>query len=146
MIKQTIYIEKYGWLIHAYYHQSKYDVDSIMEKLWDLGCDSETAKKAYQNLTSGTLNNGLCYSNYRNRESVFVIAKTSSAEEFANSWHHELSHLQAHIAKVFGLDPLGEPIAYMTGEIAMEMFPKIQHFMCNDCRKHFKDNSYEEAW
>lgn len=146
MIKQTIYIDKIGWLVHAYFHKTRYDVDEIMEKLWDLQCNAEIAQKAFNNLISDSLDTGLCYSNYHTKESVLVVGRASSADEFFNSIVHELSHLQGHICDVIGLDPKGEPIAYMTGEIAMEMFPKIQHLMCNDCRKHFKDKSYEKTW
>lgn len=134
MIKQKIYIEEYDWTIYAFFYHSHYDVDNIMERLWDAECDSETALKAYDNLMHGGLNTGLCYSNYRKRTSVFVVAKTTSACQFANSWHHEMTHLQSHIAKVFDLDPLGEPIAYLTGYIAMQMYPKIGHLLCEECR------------
>lgn len=134
MIKQNIYIEKLGWLVHAYFHKTKYDVDEIMEKLWDLGCDSDTALSAYKNLSSGDLNTGLCYSNYKNKESVLVIGKTTTAAEFFNSFHHELKHLEAHISKVYEFDPIGEDAAYLSGELAMIMFPKIKHLICDCCR------------
>lgn len=142
MVKQKIYITEYDWTIYAFYHHSHYDVDGIMETLWNLRCDADTARKAYDNLVSDNLNMGLCYSNYKNRKSVFVVGKASCAAEFANSWHHELCHLQAHIAKELNLDPLGEPIAYLTGEIAMEMFPLIKEFLCDHCRTK-TDNHYE---
>lgn len=149
MIKQEIYIEKYDWTIYAFYHHSHYDVDDIMETLWRINCDASTAKKAYENLTTDSMDMGLCYSNYNTRESVFVVGKTSSAAEFANSWHHELSHLQSHIAKAYNLDALGEPIAYLTGSIAMKMFPAIQGFLCEECRRkiyhertHGEDRGY----
>lgn len=135
MVKQEIYIEKYDWTIYAFYHSTHYDIDDIMECLWCVGCDSSTAKRAYKNLCEDSLDMGFCYSNYKERKSVFVVGKTSSAAEFANSWHHELSHLQAHIAEAYNLDPLGEPIAYLTGDIAMEMFPKIKTFLCDSCRR-----------
>lgn len=138
MIRQTIYIDKYDWEINAYFYVSEYYTEEILEMLWHLGCDADTAKKAYRNLSSGQLNTGLCYSNYVKRKSVFVIAKTSSAAEFFNSLHHELTHLKAHIANVYRLNPLGEEIAYLTGEIAREMFPKVKHLMCDCCRKKRK--------
>lgn len=135
MIKQTIYIDKLGWLIYAYFHKTMYDVDEIMEKLFDLGCDSNTALSAYNNLVKDELNSGLCYSNYKNKQSVLVIGRTSNAAECFNSFHHELKHLEAHISKVFNFDPLGEDAAYLSGELAMIMFPKIKHLLCDCCRK-----------
>lgn len=136
MIRQTLYIKKYDWVVHAYFYVSEYYTDEIMDKLWSLGCDVETSRKAYQNLSKGDLDTGLCYSNYRWRESVLVIAKTSSADEFFNSIHHELCHLQSHIANVYRLNPLGEEVAYLTGEIARDIFPYVKHLICECCRKN----------
>lgn len=141
MIRQKLHIKEYDWVVHAYFYVSEYYTDEIMEQLWTLGCDVDTARKAYLNLSSGELDTGLCYSNYRHRESVVVIARTSSPAELFNSIHHELCHLQSHIANVYRLNPLGEEVAYLTGEIAREMFPKISHLLCECCRK--KD-SYEK--
>ena len=135
MIRQKIILPDYGnWEIYAYFAVSQYMTDEIMERLWEVGCDGETALQAYRKLASGDLNTGLCYSNYRKRKSVMVIAKTSSAAEFLNSLHHELCHLTAHIGKVYDLDPVGEDIAYLSGEISMAMYPKIGHLLCEDCR------------
>lgn len=135
MIRQRIYIEKYDWVVHAYFALDTYYVQEIMDLLWDLGCDSSTMDKAYDNLSSGELNTGLCYSSYRKRESVFVVAMTTSAAQFANSLHHELTHLQSHIGQVFHLNPTGESVAYLSGEIIMAMYPKVKHLLCDCCRK-----------
>ena len=135
MIRQKIILPDYGnWEIYAYFAVSKYMTEEIMDRLWEIGCDGDTALQAYRNLVGGNLNTGLCYSNYRQRKSVMVIAKTSSAAEFLNSLHHELCHLTAHIGRVFDLDPVGEDIAYLSGEISMAMYPKIGRLLCKECR------------
>lgn len=134
MIKQTIYIDSIGWLVHAYFHKTRYDVDEIMERLWDLQCNSEIAQKAFNNLISDSLNMGLCYSNYNTKESVLVVGKASSADEFFNSIVHELSHLQGHICDVIGLDPKGEEIAYYMGDLSRDIYPNISHLLCDCCR------------
>lgn len=147
MIRQEIYIREYDWIVHALYAVTDYYVEEIMDYLWTLGCDAHKAKQAYENMTSGQLNNGLCYSNYVKKESVLVIAKTTSAEEFTNSMFHELTHLQSHIAQVFYLKPTSEDVAYLTGGIIMQMYPKVKHLICNCCRKnnkHSKQYDYEE--
>jgi hypothetical protein len=105
-----------------------------MERLWEIGMDANNARQAFENLSMGNLNTGLCYSNYSMRKSVLVIALTSSPAEFINSWHHELEHLESHIGKVFNLNPTGEDIAYLSGELAMEMYPRIKHLICDCCR------------
>lgn len=135
MIRQKIYIKEYDWVVHAYFAVTTYYTDEIMDKLWLLGCDGETMELAQRNLDKGDLNTGLCYSNYHRRESVFVVAKTTSAAQFANSLHHELVHLQSHIAQVYFLQPTGEDVAYLSGELIMRMYPKIKHLLCDCCRK-----------
>lgn len=135
MIRQKITLPDYdNWTIYAYYATTRYAVDEIMERLWEIGMDANNAIQAFENLSMGNLNTGLCYSNYSMRKSVLVIALTSSPAEFINSWHHELEHLESHIGKVFNLDPTGEDIAYLSGELAMEMYPRIKHLICDCCR------------
>lgn len=136
MIRQKITLPDYdNWTIYAYYATTRYAVDEIMERLWEIGMDANNARQAFDNLSRGNLNTGLCYSNYSMRKSVLVIALTSSPAEFINSWHHELEHLESHIGKVFNLDPTGEDIAYLSGELAMEMYPRIKHLICDCCRQ-----------
>ena len=135
MIRQKITLPDYdNWTIYAYYATTRYAVDEIMERLWEIGVDANNARQAFDNLSRGNLNTGLCYSNYSMRKSVLVIALTSSPAEFINSWHHELEHLESHIGKAFNLDPTGEDIAYLSGELAMEMYPRIKHLLCDCCR------------
>ena len=135
MIRQKITLPDYdNWTIYAYYATTRYAVDEIMERLWEIGMDANNARQAFENLSMGNLNTGLCYSNYSMRKSVLVIALTSSPAEFINSWLHELEHLESHIGKVFNLDPTGEDIAYLSGELAMEMYPRIKHLLCDCCR------------
>lgn len=143
MVTQEIYIPKYRWRIHAFFAVSEYWVEPIMDLLWELDCDSERAKKAYDNLTSGELNNGLCYSNYKMRESVLVVSKSTSSAEFINSLHHELVHLQSHIAHECNLDPQGEEIAYLSGDIIMRIYPHVAYLLCDKCRNKYLDYEKE---
>ncbi len=140
MIRQDVYVKDWNWTVHAFFAVNEYWVEPIMDLLWEVGCDSESAKRAFDNLTSGKLNNGLCYSNYRRQESVMVIAKTSCAAEFFNSLVHELTHLQSHVCDVYHLDPKCEDIAYFTGDLSMQMFPKINHLLCDCCRTEYNED------
>lgn len=140
MIRVDIYVKEYNWNIHAFFAVSEYYVDEIMDMLWNIDCNSDTALKAFENMTSGRLNTGFCYSNYAQKESVMVVAKTTSAAQFANSLHHELVHLQSHIGKAFYLEPTSEDVAYLSGEIMMTIYPKIKHLLCDCCRYEKKKN------
>jgi hypothetical protein len=142
MIVQDIYIKEHDWLLHAYFAVDAYYTDEIMERLWEMGCDSEHAERAYENLASGELNSGLCYSNYERRETVLVIAITSSADEFLNSLLHELTHFQSHVQYALSLDKTGEDVAYLVGDVVMLMYPKIKHLLCDCCRTK-NDYDYE---
>lgn len=141
MIYQEIQVPKYRWMIYAFYDTTASDIDAVMGALYNLNCDYKTAQRAYDNLDEDKLNTGLCYSSYRCLSTVLVISKTSSASEFISTWHHELCHLQSHIADYYHIDAMGEELAYLIGDIAKEMFPKIKHLFCDCCRK---EKEYEE--
>lgn len=139
MIRQTIILPEYDdWEIYAYYAVSGYYVDEIMERLWQIGLDSSQAKRAFENLSSGDVDTGLCYSNYAQKRSVMVVGQASSPAEFFNSLTHEVRHLTSHIGNAFGLKDTGEPIAYLSGEISREIYPRICHLLCN-CRSNKKE-------
>lgn len=136
MIRQKIYLDEYDILVHAYYATTQYYVEEILDKLYEAGCNGRIMDVAYDNLISGELNTGLTYYSPSTKTAVMVIAKTSSASEFFNSLMHELSHLTAYIAKNNGLSFTGEDIAYLEGDIAKSIFPKVKHLLCDCCRKN----------
>lgn len=136
MIRQKITLPKCDyWEIYAYYASTKYEVDEIMEKLWEIGVDSTNARQAFENLSSGDLNTGLCYSNYSLRKSVLVVALTSSPAEFLDSLTHEATHVCVHIATTLGINHKSEDFAYLVGDLCREMYPYVSHKLCNCCNK-----------
>lgn len=142
MIRQKIVLPKYDdWQIDAYFAVSTYYVDDIMEQLHDVGIDSRNAKSAWENLSDESLNTGLCYSNYKKRKTVLVVALTSSPSEFLNSLIHEITHCAVHISGVLGIDHRSEEFAYLAGELSREMYPMVKHLLCECCR--YKEVDYE---
>lgn len=135
MIVQDIYLPEYDWHCKVFYSVTTYWVEDILHDLKQIGCSGNKHKRASDNLRSGRLNTGLTYSNAKMGESVMVIAKTSSADEFAHSYDHEKGHLAKHIALAYAIDPYGEEFQYMSGDIAKKMFPIAKKFMCECCRK-----------
>lgn len=127
MIRCELYTPRCDWHVTVYFAINEYWTDEIMEELWNLGIDSINAKRAYNNLASGELNTGLCYSNYKKRKSVVVISKATTTDELFNSLMHEFKHLSSHIAKACNIDDNGEQIAYATGELAHDMWKYIKH-------------------
>lgn len=134
VIVQDFYIRRYDWNVRVYYAVTSYRVYDIIRELQRVGCRGYSLRKAYDNLTSGNMNTGLTYSNPRYRESVMVIALTSSPEEFQNSFDHEKGHLVKHISQAFGIDPYGEEEQYLSGDIGQLMFPVAKQFLCEHCR------------
>ena len=96
---------------------------------------------AYENLSEGKVNTGLTFSNYDLCATVMVIARTSTPAEFVNSYDHERKHLEAHIADAYNLDPYGERVAYLCGEIGQRMYPVSRQFMCEHCRSRLSKNN-----
>lgn len=134
MIHKEIYIPEAEWLVHMYFALDTFYIDDIMENLYHIGCDSQRAKQAYENMMADKKNTGFTYSNYRNRESVMVVSKTTSASEMFNTTIHELVHLASHIAHACDYEPTGEAIAYIIGDLAKEIYPDISHLLCEECR------------
>ena len=135
MIVQDIYLPDYDWHCKVFYSVTTYLVEDILDELKRIRCSDNKYRKAKKNLRSGELNTGLTYSNAMIGESVMVIAKTSSADEFAHSYDHEKGHLAKHIALAYAIDPYGDEFQYMSGDIAKKMFPVAKKFMCECCRK-----------
>lgn len=134
MIHRSFVLEKYDWRIHSFFVVTHYDVEIIMETLWNVGCDGDNAKRAFNNLSSGSINNGLTYSNPNLKQSVIVIGLSSDASEFCNSFVHEITHLGKHIGRYIGMNPNGEEVCYLCGEIAQELFRACHHLLCDKCR------------
>lgn len=140
MIRQRFDIEEYGWKVAVYYAVDCYYTDEIIGRLYDIGCRGDDLETAYRNLSSGKPDTGLTYSNYGTRQTVMVIGTTSSPAEFQNSYDHERKHLEAHMAKALGIDPWGEEICYLSGNIGQKMFDKARLLLCDCecCKKQIK--------
>lgn len=136
MIRVRLYLPKAKWTINAYIAVDRYYTYEILEHMRQLGASRDTLGKAYRNIMSGQLNNGLTYSNPDKRETVWVIEITSSAREFFNSVVHEIRHLSQHIANEMQLDPDSEDVCYLSGDIAYALFPYCRDLLCEHCRIH----------
>lgn len=135
MIRQDFRLDRAnGWRVTCYYAVTHYEVDEIMQRLVEAGAQGRSLDRAYENLSAGDLNTGLCFSG--NRHSVLVIGVASSGQQFANSAFHEVHHLASQIAKDLGWDLMGEDVCYLAGEIGQQMHPIIAHYLCEDCRAH----------
>lgn len=132
MKRQNITLSN-GWRVRVFYSVTSYHLYEIMDSLRNAGCDKESMAKAFRNISSGKLDTGLTYSNPRTKESVMVIGYASSADEYANSIFHETQHLVKHITKTLGIDPYGEEICYLAGEVGAAINHFAHDLLCDNC-------------
>lgn len=133
MIRQRIYSKQYDWRIHVYYVVTKPNAKEILRQLEHIGCKGRNLDAAYDNLTSGNLDTGLTYTNSDRRESVVVIAKTSTALEFAQSLTHEFGHLANHIAAYYGIPLDGEEVRYICDDLLKRTWSISRELLCDSC-------------
>lgn len=130
MIRQSFTLDNYDWHITVFYAVHGYFVDEIMEALTAIGVRGRKARRAYMNLSSGNVNTGLTYA--KDGQAVCVIGKASNAAQYADSIQHEVMHLAKFIGKAERLDPYGEEVCYIGGEIARKMWPKSK-MLTSEC-------------
>ena len=133
MIVDEFILKKYDWHCKVYYAVDCYYVTEIISDMYDIGCDGDMLRAAYENINSGSLNTGVTYSNFLKRETVMVIALTSSAKEFAKSWRHECGHMATHICQALDINPYGEEIQYIGDDIIEETWDYAKSPLC-DCK------------
>lgn len=134
MIIQTIYLDKYDWLIKVFYAIDTYYIDDILSELDELDCPiklMETAEKAF---ITREPNFGFTYTRPDLHVCIVVIGLTDSAEEFQNTLDHEKGHVATHIAEYYDINPLSEQFQYLQGDIGREMFREAKRFLCEHCR------------
>lgn len=135
MIRQQFHLtQPYDWDVTCYYAVTHYEVEDILRAMRDAGAKDKSLERAYENLSDGEMNTGLCYSG--NHRSVLVISVASSGKQFANSIFHEVHHLATQIAETIGYDLNGEEVCYLAGNIAENMYPIIGHYLCECCHRN----------
>lgn len=135
---QDFILKHWDWHVKVFYIVDLIPIDFIIEELYELGCNEHDVQSAIDVLDSGDNNRGITFSNDKERESIIVIGETSCPAQFSNSFDHEKLHLSMHIARVDDIDPFGEELAYLAGEIGLQTFPVAKRFLCEHCREEMK--------
>lgn len=144
MLNYNFNIKNYNWNVEVYYYITHFEIDDIDNKLRELACKGRNYEVCMDNIINNSLNTGMIYSNYNKRKSIIVIANTTSPSQFINSWFHEVTHLVAHICDVDKIDFCSEEAAYLSGNIAQEMYLYSKTFLCN-CYGNKRYNRYRDA-
>lgn len=132
MIRQTIYVERYDWIVRAYIAATSYDAKEILSVLEDVGINAVQFMRAKRHIQHAALNSGVTYSSPEERISVMVVSGSSSVEEAFNTFSHELRHVTDDIAEACGIETRGEEVAYLTGDIALALAGGLLKVVC-DC-------------
>lgn len=137
MKTQIVYLDKYDWLIKVFYLIEDPFIEGILGELDSIDCEPDAFYRAADMLESNELNSGFTYTDEDKHVTFLVICKTTSADEFFNTFIHEIGHATAHIAEYYGIKPYSEELQYLQGEIALQMFEEAKEFMCDHCRMNF---------
>ena len=134
MISKRIVLKEQDWILWLYVAVTRYDSNAILSKVKSIGAGGKLLERMKSSLMRGRMNSGFTYSNRMMRESVMVIGLTTKASQEMNSAVHELRHLVDDIATTDGMQMCGEAVAYLSGDIAAEIFGVISPLLCDRCR------------
>ena len=118
---QKFYLIKWDWWVKVYYIVENMPIDYILNQLIDLGLDDEQSFISL--FEKDAENKGYTYSNLSRRESIVAILDIFNLS------------IIMHIAKEDNINPFSEDLAYLVGDIGMQMFPIAKKFLCEHCRE-----------
>lgn len=129
MIHFKLYFEKFDWCIEVYIILVDANIKQILRSISKLDCPEQILQKAYLNLEN-KVNSGFTYTNPSRHKSIMVVNRCSSMEEFINTYNHEKNHVEMHICEELGIDPYSEEAAYLSGDLASQLFiPAVCSFL-----------------
>ena len=121
------------WDIEFYFSFDTYDGGCILNALFWAEAPDSVISQVLENISAGRLDEGFCYSNSDLRRTVLGTGIASSGPEVLDSMVHEIIHICQHIAMEDGVDPYGEPFAYLGGDIAREVSDIVCTLSCPHC-------------
>ena len=131
MIHRRIHIKDWKcdyWFLEEPDNQIWY----ILSQLEDIGADDTILDKVVSLLEDK--NTGFIFTNPEYNRSIIIVGKTTSGEEFLNTFIHETIHLTSIISSAYDEDIKGEKIAYMIGDACQMLADIICRLSCNHCR------------
>lgn len=129
MIKQIIKLKDYNWVVNIFYNCEYSNKNRVFHKLKDIDCPISLLNEINKTISFKDDNTGFTYSNYSLKESVIVITRSSSINQFLNTISHECYHLICHITHDKNLSE--EQMATLLGNIFERVsfvFLKLQIF------------------
>lgn len=137
MKEQGFYIEKEipsKWWVMVYADvKTESDLEQVYGAILAAGAGHRKAANAVTVLSEP--NTGYIYSNLERQFSLIAVAHATNYAEMYNTISHEISHLTAHICEWFMFPNTGEKSAYITGEIAKNIYPLVAAAICPKCKR-----------
>ena len=133
MIQRNLEIGR--WHVEFYFCPDGYDIDVILDRLFDFGASGEKMRRALNLMETGQPNRGFTFTNPYDRVAIVVIGPTTSGKQFQNSLSHEIRHLANGIAESLGIALDSEHPSYMTGDAVMELADVVCELGCRNCRE-----------
>ena len=135
MIEQGFYIKEEipqpWWVMVLCGVNTDADLDKVYGSILSAGAGREKADNAIKVLSAP--NSGYIYSNLERQYSLIAVAHATNYAEMYNTISHEINHLTAHICEWFMIPNTGEKSAYITGEIAKNIYPLVAAAICPKC-------------
>ena len=129
MIHYEVHFDKYRWSVEVFIILSQPNIEDIMSAVEHAGGSQKVLKQAYANLMED-YNSGFTYTSSKYRKSIMVVNRSSSMEEFINTYNHEKNHVEMHMCEELGIDPYSEEAAYLSGNMAQQLFlPAVCSFL-----------------
>ena len=123
------------WALLFLFSYDTNDMGSIHDALvWAEAPDSIISRVS-ESVSAERLNEGFCYSNPSLRRTVYAIGKASSGPQVLDSIVHEIIHIVQHIGQEDGLDPYGEDVAYLGGNISRMISDIVCELSCQHCNQ-----------
>lgn len=129
MIHYEVYFDKYRWSVEVFIILSRPDIAEIMSAVKRAGGSKDVIESAHANLMED-FDSGFTYSSPKYRKSIMVVNRSSSMEQFINTYNHEKNHVEMHICEELSIDPYSEEAAYLSGNMAQQLFlPAVCSFL-----------------
>ena len=123
------------WEVEFYFAEKDYDIDTLLERLYDFGATAQLMRQAVDLMNIGALNTGFTFANPKDYCAIVAIGPTSSGAEFIDTLVHEVHHLAVAIADNLGIDLDGEGPAYIAGDSARDLAEIVCELGCPCCHK-----------
>lgn len=109
------------------------DLERIQSALLWADAPDSIIHQVSENVRARYLNEGFTYSNPPIRRTVYGVGMASSGPQILDSIVHEIIHIIQHVGQEDGMDPYGEEVAYLGGNISREISDIVCQLSCPHC-------------